>query len=505
MRLGEENGKKAEFEITLSELNLFFNHSSDILVFIGFDGRYKQVSLSFEKILGWKKEEVVSKPFLDFVHPDDRERSAAEAKARQTGHETEEFENRYRCKDGSYRLISWDAHPLLEKQMVMGVGRDITELRKAEEALSRQAELIDLSPDAIIVEKLDGTISFWSKGAEKLYGWAKDEAEGRNIHRLLKSELPQPLEEIQNQVKLEGKWSGEIASTCKDGSRVVAQSYWLAKFGADGKVIEMLESNVDISELIRTQAKLEESTIQIEEYANQMEQLAKDRAEKLKDAECLAAVGATAGMVGHDIRNPLQAIIGDLYLAKAELDSTPESEEKKNALESLAEIEANIDYINKIVGNLQEFAKPLIPNIEETCLEKILYSTLANLQVPKNVTIEHSIQEGFPKIKADKAYLQRVLTNLANNAMQAMPNGGQLTITATSGNGKAFISVEDTGEGIPENVRSKLFRPLMTTRSTGHGFGLAAVKRFTEGMGGSVSFESVIGKGTKFLIELPTC
>jgi signal transduction histidine kinase len=84
-----------------------------------------------------------------------------------------------------------------------------------------------------------------------------------------------------------------------------------------------------------------------------------------------------------------------------------------------------------------------------------------------------------------------------------MPNGGKLTIAASSKNGKAFISIEDTGQGIPENVRSKLFTPLMTTRSTGHGFGLAAVKRFTEGMDGSISFESKIGRGTNFTIELP--
>ena len=83
-----------------------------------------------------------------------------------------------------------------------------------------------------------------------------------------------------------------------------------------------------------------------------MEALANQRAEQLKDAERLAAIGATAGMVGHDIRNPLQAITGDVYLAKTELASTPESDEKKNALESLQEIEKNVDYINKIVADL---------------------------------------------------------------------------------------------------------------------------------------------------------
>ncbi len=82
------------------------------------------------------------------------------------------------------------------------------------------------------------------------------------------------------------------------------QSFWLGKFGADGKIVEMLESNVDITERIELQTKLEESAVRVEEYANQMEDLAEKRAAQLKDAERLAAIGATAGMVGHDIRNP---------------------------------------------------------------------------------------------------------------------------------------------------------------------------------------------------------
>jgi signal transduction histidine kinase len=85
-----------------------------------------------------------------------------------------------------------------------------------------------------------------------------------------------------------------------------------------------------------------------------------------------------------------------------------------------------------------------------------------------------------------------------------MPKGGKLTISATSKNGKATIAVQDTGEGIPENVRSKIFTPLMTTKAKGQGFGLAAVKRFTESMGGTITFESEAGKGTKFIIELHT-
>ena len=119
----------------------------------------------------------------------------------------------------------------------------------------------------------------------------------------------------------------------------------------------------------------------------QMEELANQRAAQLKDSERLAAIGATAGMVGHDIRNPLQAITGDVYLAKTELDSIPEGEEKKNIQESLTEIEKNIDYINKIVADLQDFARPLKPNAEETNLKLIIDDLLSKNGLPENVKV----------------------------------------------------------------------------------------------------------------------
>ncbi len=380
---------------------------------------------------------------------------------------------------------------------------DITERKKSEEAVARQAELIDLSPDAIIVRKLDGTITFWSKGAEKLYGLSKDEAMGQDINSLLKTEFPQPLEEILNKLKLDGAWSGEIVHTCKDGSKVVVQSYWLPKFGVEGKVVEMLESNVDITERIRMQAQLEESAVRVEEYANQMEDLANQRAEQLKNAERLAAIGATAGMVGHDIRNPLQAITGDIYLAKTELASTPESEEKKNVLESLQEIEKNIDYINKIVADLQDFARPLKPHAEESDIKLIINELLKKNGLPENVKVSIKVENDARKIVSDSTFINRIMYNLVNNAVQAMPKGGKLTIHTYKEANNTVISVKDTGVGIPDSVKGKLFTPMFTTKSKGQGFGLAVIKRMTEALGGTVSFESEVGKGTTFIVRLP--
>ncbi len=405
--------------------------------------------------------------------------------------------------------ILGNAKPLLDEagkvRGCLGAFVDITERKKAEEATARQAELIDLSPDAIIVRKLDGTITFWSKGAEKLYGWSKNEAVGQVTHVLLKTEFPEPLEEILKKLKLTGKWSGVIGHICKNCDKVFVQSHWLGKFNDQGEIVEMLESNVDITERIRMQAKLEESAIIVEEYANQMEELANKRAEQLKEAERLAAIGATAGMVGHDIRNPLQAITGDVYLAKMELASTPESEEKKNALESLCEIEKNVTYINKIVADLQDFAKPLNPRAEETDLKLIVDELIAKNELPEKVKVSVNMESEAATVVADSTFLNRIMYNLVNNAVQAMPNGGQLTIHAYKDkkNHDYIITVKDTGVGIPESVKNKLFTPMFTTKAKGQGFGLAVIKRMTEALGGKVTFESQEGKGTKFIVRLP--
>ncbi len=210
-------------------------------------------------------------------------------------------------------------------------------------------------------------------------------------------------------------------------------------------------------------------------------------------------------MVGHDIRNPLQAITGDLYLAKSELEAIPESDEKKNVLENLIEIEKNIDYINKIVADLQDFARPLNPHEEDADLKLIINKLLAKNSFPKNVKISVHVDAEARKVVADSSYINRILYNLINNAVQAMPNGGQLTIHAHHDvkTKDVILTVKDTGVGIPESVKTKLFTPMFTTKSKGQGFGLAVVKRMAEALGGTVSFESEEGKGTMFTVRFP--
>ena len=260
----------------------------------------------------------------------------------------------------------------------------------------------------------------------------------------------------------------------------------------------------DITVSKKAEEALIEAKNRLQEYTINLEKLVDERTNKLRDSERLAAIGATAGMVGHDIRNPLQAIISDAFLAKMEIEGLSDSEHKKFALESIQEIEKNTEYINKIVQDLQDFARPLNPRVENNDLKAIIEGFLSTNVLPKNIKLFLKIDEGACNVKADSYYLNRIFYNLITNSVQAMPDGGELTISAYKKGVNTVLAVVDTGCGIPKKLKDKIFTLMFTTKAKGQGFGLPVVKRMTESLGGTVTFESEEGKGTKFVIELPS-
>lgn len=357
--------------------------------------------------------------------------------------------------------------PLLVRAITYAVER-----KKLNEAVQMQAALIDLSPDAIMVKKPDDTITFWSLGAEKMYGYTKEEAIGQKSRVLLGTKFNCAYESIEDQLRKEGKWSGELSQETKSGRELSIQSYWLCKFDENREILEIFESNVNITER--------------------------------KNAERLAAIGATAGMVGHDIRNPLQTIAGEVYLAKTAMAVIPDGEVKRSMTESLDIIERQIDYVNKIVQDLQDFSKPIKPNLKKIDLDKVCRELISKTSVPENITVLCQVQPDAKQLVSDPDLLRRVMVNLVTNAVQAMPDGGKLGIKAYPDGQDVVLTVDDTGCGITKDASVKLFTPLFTTKAKGQGFGLAVVKRMTEALGGTVTFESEVGKGTRFFVRLPS-
>ncbi|MEO0686995.1 MAG: PAS domain S-box protein, partial [Cyanobacteria bacterium J06649_11] len=200
------------------DLNRFFSLSLDMLCVAGLEGYFKQINPAFEKILGYTKAELFAQPFLSFIHPDDVAATLEEMDKLSQGIKTIACENRYRCKDGSYKWLLWNATPY--EQMLYSVARDVTEYKQTNDKIHEQATLLDVATDAIMVRGLDNQILFWNQGAERLYGFTSAEALGKNANELLYRESLQ-LEEI-NQALLENDyWKGELQQVSKTGNDII--------------------------------------------------------------------------------------------------------------------------------------------------------------------------------------------------------------------------------------------------------------------------------------------
>jgi signal transduction histidine kinase len=176
---------------------------------------------------------------------------------------------------------------------------------------------------------------------------------------------------------------------------------------------------------------------------------------------------------------------------------------KYRTMELIKTSDEQVRYMDKIVSDLQDYARPMKPELVETRLPELLDETLRAIAVPESVKISVQFEEGTQKVFADPALLRRAFTNLITNAFQAMPKGGRLAISASRSRDGLSIRFRDNGAGIPREDMDKLFTPLFTTKAKGQGFGLAVSKRLVEAHGGTISVESEVGKGSEFTISLP--
>jgi len=224
--------------------------------------------------------------------------------------------------------------------------------------------------------------------------------------------------------------------------------------------------------------------------------------EELVNSERMAAIGRIAAMVGHDLRNPQQGIINHVSIARERLKALPEGAGNR-ALQNLDAIARQVKYMDKIVSDLQDYARPLKPNLAPTDIRQLIDTTLSTTNIPENIELSSAIPVDFPDVMVDPDLMRRVLTNLITNAVQAMPERGKLIIRAEKKDKDALVSVEDTGIGISEENMAKLFQPLFTTKARGQGLGLAVCKRLVEAHCGIISVESQVGRGSTFTIRIP--
>jgi PAS domain S-box-containing protein len=265
----------------------------------------------------------------------------------------------------------------------------------------------------------------------------------------------------------------------------------------DGKVVAALELAVNITGRKRLQDKLAEYSQRLEELVQERtEQLKKTQAELVK-SERLAAIGELAGMIGHDLRNPLTGIKNSTYLLKKKGPKISQAQ----ANEMLEIIDRCVDYSNKIVNDLLDYSRDIRLELQECFMRQMLLESLAMVQVPDKVKIVNNLLHK-QTLTADPDKIKRVFVNLIKNSIDSMPNGGKLTIDGKV-KGNFEISFKDTGTGISDEVLPKLFSPLFTTKAKGMGFGLAICKRIVEAHGGTITVKTAKDQGTTFTVMLP--
>ncbi len=231
--------------------------------------------------------------------------------------------------------------------------------------------------------------------------------------------------------------------------------------------------------------------------------------ERMKERDRLAALGEMAAGLAHEIRNPLGAIKGAAqFLAPQELPA--------DTSEFLGVIVEEVNRLNTVVTQFLDYSRPLKQNFAPTDVTDVVNRTLKLLtnEIPPSIKLELDLASSLPKVQADPEQLKQVLINLLQNAVQAMPEGGTLSLTVRCpddvpawrfADAPALVElrVRDTGHGIPDESRAHMFVPFYTTKEKGTGLGLAICDRIVKNHGGSISLTSKVGDGTEFLIRLP--
>ncbi len=352
-------------------------------------------------------------------------------------------------------------------------------LRLCEEEYRTRAELMDLATEAIMVRNLDGGIKFWNSGAEALYGWSRAEMMGRNLHDMLHTSFPIPQTEIAKTLHKEKSWHGNLHQTTRAGNEIVVACR--KTMNHEGNAV--LEVSRDITQQLRAE-------------------------EALRESEKLAAMGRVAGIIAHEINNPLAAITNTLYLVR----NHPSLDDTARHFADIAEQELQrVSHITRqTLSFYRESKQPIPVNVTE------LLDDVLELQERAFVVSHILLRKRYlaaPVVLGFPVELRQVFLNLIGNAVQAMPSGGTLTVAVREAmdwrrqRRGVSISILDTGMGISPEDAQRLFQPFFSTKSTkGTGLGLWISKGIVQKYDGTLTCRSMRmtrGSGTCFRVFLP--
>ncbi len=387
--------------------------------------------------------------------------------------------------EASISRVTVNGQPLLTVIL-----RDITARKQAEEQLREQAALLDYAPDAIAVRDLQGKILYWNKGAERMYGWTKEEVLGGYIlDRLYRTNIPE-FEQAHQGLLERGEWRGELRQFTKDLREITAEVHWVLVRDEAGKPQAVFSINTDITEKKRLEAQL-------------------------LRVQRLESIGTLASGIAHDLNNALSPI-------SLAIESLLEKATDEESEDWLRELEKNVDRAASMVQQILDFARGSRGervNVQFGHLVRDVVRILKDT-FPKSIDIHFRVAAEVPAIQGDLTQLHQVLMNLCVNARDAMPTGGSLEIRVEGIELKeddvhihpgakpgrhVLVTVSDDGIGMPEEIMDKIFDPFFTTKEPGKGtgLGLSTALGIVKGHGGFIKVHSTPGKGTVFQVYLP--
>ena len=484
----------------------FFHLSLQLQCAVGLDGYFTMLNPAWTKALGWSSTELLSKPWWDLVDPGAPEPATEAAADSGPWQPVAGQVGRYRCKDGSWRWLEWQAATTLEGGVVYAVANDVTATRATKEALSELSEslatTLDSIGDGVVATNVAGQVTRMNPVAEDLTRWSFAEAKGRSLVDVLPLVNTDTCDAVENPIARalrEGfvvKLPNHTELLRRDGTKIPIGDSCAPIRAGDGTVNGAVFVFRDL-----TRQKIAEAM-----------QAKSER--QLVFADRMAAVGTLAAGVAHEINNPLTFVVANVDTALEEIGAILRGsppDRMKELEEMLIEARHGVDRVTTIVRALKTFSR-----IEEERLGPIDVIPVIDLAISMTLNeIRHRarlVKEygPLPLVDADGARLGQVFINLLVNAAHAFPGGSTdaneiRVVTFTDVDGRAVVEVRDTGAGIPAPLLGRVFDPFFTTKpiGLGTGLGLSISHSIVTGMGGEISAKSELGHGTTLRITLP--
>ena len=414
-----------------------------------------------------------------------------------------EFEAEYCAKNGAIRnvIVTAKVIKLASKTFLHCIFHDISEIRAVQKSLieseMQYRQLVELAQEGVWVLNTDFVTTFVNPRMTQMLGYSQGEMLGKSLFKFLDPKIVHLAKEFLGKYTQGVDGNFEYAFIRKDGTPIYTTIAASQIADDNGDYSGTLALVADITNRKEMENKLEKYSKNLEDIVEEKTKQLKEAQTQLVKSERLAAIGELAGMVGHDLRNPLSGIKNAAYyLQKKNMCQANRSKEMLDVIDKC------VNHSNKIINDLLEYSRELKLDKENSSLGELFSDALAMVNIPDTVKIK-SFYDSEYILNVDSEKMQRVFVNLIKNSIDAMPEGGEISITSKLANDFLELSFSDNGIGIPDEVMPKLFMPLFTTKAQGMGFGLAICKRIIDAHEGKITVETVRGKGTIFKITLP--